>query len=40
MSILLLYQGPETPLPPELKLLLIGTLAAVIAIYLLSSFSK
>jgi hypothetical protein len=40
MGILLLFQGPGTPLPPELKSLLIGTLAAVIAVYLLRSFFK
>jgi hypothetical protein len=32
--------GPATPLPPELRLLLMGTLAAVLAVYLLRSFSK
>jgi hypothetical protein len=40
MGILLLFQGPGTPLPPELKMLLIGTVAAVIAVYLLRSFYK
>ena len=40
MGILLLYQGPGTLLPPELKLLLIGILAVVIAVYLFRSFSK
>jgi hypothetical protein len=32
--------GPASPLPPELKLLVMATLAAVIAVYLLRSFSK
>jgi hypothetical protein len=40
MGILLLYQGPGPPMPPELKMLLIGIVAAAIAFYLLRSFSK